>query len=288
MAPKESKASHAQAGEIIAAFGRKSAIGKSTLIRCSADLCDLTGRPWSGISVDRSERMPRLYSGRIEQLNLPLESDSRHDPYAQTRAFGILDAVIDRVIKQKSTLLVDVGSGEYPQAVLDHMARARIDSHLVRHGVSFTALVVTTSDAMVLSDVPLLVEAIQGAMPNARIIIALNGKLRAFPPIAGTDADKVWKASIQPLLARFPSITIPAMAPGSWEPFEERGLRFSEVGLLNPGDVEADERTLIKWTGESRGLVVTRHGEFSEWLHDAWAALATVFARPLQDGGKDE
>lgn len=271
--------------EIFASFGLKSGIGKTTLIRCQADLLDATGRPWSGVSVDRSRRLPDRYPSKFAQVQLPSDRDGRLDSYARTRAFQPLDAEIERLSETQSTLLLDIGSGEYPGAVLEHMARARLGSLFTRLEIAFTAFVVTTAEAVIMTDVPRLVATVLDVVPEARIVMVLNEKSGLFQFALTSEAQKAWKRDIEPMLARFPSITIPAMPSGTWDPYEDRGLRFSEVALLDPSMNIADEKKLVGWTREPRSLAVARQGDVAEWLHGAWRSLAAVVQRgPDQEG----
>lgn len=270
---------------IYASFGLKSAVGKSTLMRCAADFLDTTGVPWRGVSVDRSDRLPNRYPGRFAQVQLPTDRDGRLDTYARTRSFAPLDGEIERLAEEGGTLLLDIGSGEYPGAVLEHAARARLGALLKRAGMSFTAFIVTTADAVMMTDVPRLIHGVLEALPDARIAIVLNeksGKFR-FPEIS--EAQKSWARDIEPLLAKYATVTIPAMAPGTWEPFEDQGLRFSEAALLNPEASLADEKKLIMWAREPRSLAIARHGDVADWLHGAWEALADIVQPGTKHGG---
>ena len=107
---------------------------------------------------------------------MPTDRDGRLDTYARTRAFAPLDGEIERLAEQGGSLLLDIGSGEYPGAVLEHAARARLGALLKRAGMSFTAFIVTTADAVMMTDVPRLINAVLEALPDARIVIVLNEK----------------------------------------------------------------------------------------------------------------
>ena len=285
MAPKSPPQNDQPADEIFAALCLKPAIGKTTLIRLLADLFDATDQNWCGISVDRSERLPLRYpAGKVVQINLPMDGEGRLDPYARTRAFTALDTAIDQVAADRSTLLVDVGSGEYPHALLDHASHARISSLLARRGLRLSALIVTTVDPMVMSDVSRLVEAVRTALPAARIVVVLNERSGPFSFVEDTEARKAWTRQIAPVLSMHTSVTIPALPHGCWGRFEDQGLRFSDVGLLDPETSEADERQLVAWARESRSLAVSRHGDVAGWLHDARTVLAPLVAAPPTDG----
>lgn len=272
-------------GEIYASYGLKSGVGKSTLIRCAADLMDATGRPWAGVSVDRSERLPDRYPDKFVRVQLPTDRDGRLDPYARTRAFAPWDAEIERLAKSGGVRLFDLGSGEYPGATLEHVGRARQASLLKRHAISFTALVVATADAIMLADVPHLADAILDVLPDARIVIVLNEKSGPFRFAKASEAQKVWTRDVEPLLAKFTNFTIPAMPPGTWDPYEDQGLRFSEVALLDPENNLGDEQKLIAWAREPRSLAIARQGDVAEWLHGVWQALSPVMANTADKGG---
>jgi hypothetical protein len=271
--------------EIFANFGKQSGIGKTTNSKLMSDLLNTTGCLWEGVSVDRSERLPYRYPGKFATVQLPTDRDGRLDPYARTRAFGPLDSKIERLIDTGTgKLVLDVGSGEYPGAVLEHASRSRMSSLLARAGVAFTAFVVTTADAAVMSDVPHLVGAILDALPEARVKIVLNEKNGIFRFSEGSEARKVWLRDVEPLLSTYPSLTIPAMPGGTWDPFEDKCLTFAEVGLLDPENNIGDEKKLIGWTREPRSLAIARQGDVAEFLHGAWKGLSTVMQSNTKGG----
>ncbi len=263
-------------GEVYGSFSLKSGVGKTTVIRCIADLLNATGAPWSGVSVDRSERLPNRYPGRFACVQLPTDRDGRLDPYARTRAFGPLDGEIERVAANRSALLLDIGSGEYPGAVLEHAARTRLGTLLTRLKVSVTTFVVTTADAVMMADTPRLVEAIRDVLPAARIVLVFNERIGAFRFAAGSEAQKVWERDVAPLMTSHTVVKIPAMPPGTWDPYEDQGLRYSDVALLDLAAGADAEKQLITWAREPRSLAVARQGDVAEWLYGTWTALTPI------------
>jgi hypothetical protein len=75
------------------------------------------------------------------------------------------------------------------------------------------------------------------------------------------------------------------MPPTTWDPYEDQGLRFSDVALLDPETNLADEKKLIAWAREPRSLAIGRHGEVAEWLHGAWKTLITIVLPGTKQGG---
>jgi hypothetical protein len=272
---------------IFASFGLKSNGGKSTAIRLTADYLTEMGRAWSGISVDRSERLPDRYPQKFTSVKFPTDTEGRLDPYGRTRSFSALDEEIERLASDGGTLLLDIGSGEYPGAFLDHASRTKLGGLFKRSGIAFSAFVVTTNDAIMMADVPRVAAAILNVLPDARIIIALNQKTGSFSFSEGSAAYKVWVRDIQPLLAKCPALVIPGMPPGTWDPFEDQGLRFSQVALLDPENKIVDEKQLMAWTHDRRGLAIARQGDVAEWLHGAWRSLSAVLAGEVSDGGNN-
>jgi hypothetical protein len=163
-----------------------------------------------------------------------------------------------------------------------------MSSLLARGGISFSAFVVTTADAAVMRDLPHLAGAILDALPDAQLKIVLNEKSGIFRFSEGSEAKNIWLRDVEPLLSKYPSFTIPAMPSGTWDPFEDKGLRFSEVGLLDPENNIADEKKLIGWTREPRSLAIARHGDVAEFLHDAWKGLSTVMQSNTRGGDHGE
>lgn len=271
---------------IFSSFSLKSNAGKSTVIRCAADYLTEMGRPWSGVSVDRSDRLPDRYPEKVISVKFPADSEGRIDPYARTRVFAALDERVEQLASDGGTVLLDIGSGEYPGAVLDHASRARLSGLLKRSGIAFTAFVVTTNDAVMMADVPRLASAILQVLPDARIVLTLNQKTGPFKFFNGSAAHKVWVRDMEPLVAKFATVTIPGMPAGTWDPYEDQSLRFSQVALLDPENSIDDEKQLMAWTREGRGLAVARQGDVAEWLHGAWRSLSKVMPGSAADGGK--
>jgi hypothetical protein len=284
MAKKPNTAAHRS--EVYATFSLKSGVGKTTVIRCAADLLDATGSPWSGVSVDRSERLPNRYPGKFTCVQLPTDRDGRLDPYSRTRSFAPLDGEIERMATKGSALLLDIGSGEYPGAVLEHAARTRLGTLLTRLKVSVTAFVVTTADAVIMADTPRLIEAIRDVLPAARIVIVLNQRVGAFRFAKGSEAEKVWERDVAPLTTSHPVVNIPAMPPGTWDPYEDQGLRFGDVALLDLQAGADAEKQLIAWAREPRSLAVARQGDVAEWLHGAWSALTPIVQPDTNEGAE--
>jgi hypothetical protein len=269
---------------IFAIFGLKSALGKSTWAQLMAGLLDMLGYLWMGISVDRSERLLDRHPGKFAKVQLPTDRDGRLDAYARTRAFGPLDSEIERLSETDGKLIIDIGSGEYPVAFLEHASRTRLNALLTRSGISFTAFVVTTADAAMMGDVPRLIGAILDALPDAQVKLVLNEKNGLFKFAEGSEAKKVWLRDVEPLLLKYPSFIIPAMPPGTWDPFEDQGLKFCEVGLLDPENNIGDEKKLIAWTREPRSLAIARQGDVAEFLHGAWTGLSTIMQSNARGG----
>lgn len=120
--------------------------------------------------------------------------------------------------------------------------------------------------------------AVARVLPSVRQAIILNerdGNFRFYP---GSPADRIWGAELKPLTGSIASARIPAIAPGSWAPFEAAGKRFVDV-------VAADIPEIQRWTGRSRPAAKVLRGDVAFFLSAAQEALGDLIG--LDRGGRD-
>jgi hypothetical protein len=83
--------------------------------------------------------------------------------------------------------------------------------------------------------------AVERVLPSVARGIVLNGRDGPFRFYPGSPADLVWREGLEPLCRNTSFLKLPAIAPGSWLPFEAAGKRF--VGV-----VAADIPAIQAWT----------------------------------------
>lgn len=104
--------------------------------------------------------------------------------------------------------------------------------------------------------------AVERVLPSVARGIVLNGRDGPFRFYPGSPADLVWREGLEPLCRNTSLLKLPAIAPGSWLPFEAAGKRFVDV-------VAADIPAIQAWTGRSRPAAKVLRGDVAAFLAQA-------------------
>jgi hypothetical protein len=255
----------------------KGGIGKSFVTALGADLLDVAGVAPRIVQIDEQERLPALYPDRVTTVSLASMDDVRRDPGAIVAAFDPLYAAIERTIADRVPTIVDIG-GPQQTAVEEYCGLVDLDADLADAGLSAVWLVPATAEPEAMRGAVRTSTAIQRVLPSVRRALILNerdGNFRFYP---GSPADRIWTAELKPLVETVASARLPAIAPGSWAPFEAAGKRFIDV-------VAAEIPEIQRWTGRSRPAAKVLRGDVAFFLSAAQEALGDLIG--LRDGGSD-
>jgi hypothetical protein len=270
-----SKPPHKNAPHLVSFFGLKSAISKTTAARAVIDFQLSRGQTVRGVSVDRNLKLPARYKGAVSPVLLPRATEIVDDPTSAILAFEPFQREVTAAIAGGHSLVCDIGSGEYPSAILQYFARTRFNAYAQRVGLRSTAVIMTTRDEVVMHDVPILSEAIKEVLPGTEIVVGLSEKAGKFVFGEGTEGLAVWTEHLKPLLSKHRSFVVPQIPGGAWDRFEEAGLRFIDVVRLDP-DKPEHERQLMKWTRAGRDVAVALQGDVSEWMMLVWKSVQDI------------
>lgn len=243
----------------------KGGVGKSFLSALAADLLDVAGMPPRLVQIDEQERLPALYPDRVTTVSLASMDDVRRDPGAIVAAFDPLYAAIERTIADRVPLVVDIG-GPQQTAIEEYCALVDLDADLTEAGVGAIWLVPATSEPEAMRGAVRTGAAIARVLPSVSRALVLNERDGAFRFYPGAPADRIWHAELEPLTKRITTARIPAIAPGSWAPFEAAGKRFVDV-------IAADIPQIQIWTGRSRPAAKVLRGDVAFFLSAAQDAL---------------
>lgn len=255
----------------------KGGIGKSFVTALAADLLDVAGIAPRIVQIDEQERLPALYPDRVTTVSLASMDDVRRDPGAIVAAFDPLYAAIEESIADHVPTVVDIG-GPQQTAVEEYCGLVDLDADLVEAGISAVWLVPATAEPEAMRAAVRTSAAIQRVLPSVRRTLILNerdGNFRFYP---GSPADRIWGAELKALIETVVSARIPAIAPGSWAPFEAAGKRFVDV-------VAAEIPQIQRWTGRSRPAAKVLRGDVAFFLSAAQEALGDMIG--LSHGGSD-
>lgn len=255
----------------------KGGIGKSFLTALTADLLDVAGISPRIVQIDEQERLPGLYPDRVTTVSLASMDHVRRDPGAIVAAFDPLYAAIERTITDRVPTIVDIG-GPQQTAVEEYCGLVDLDADLAETGLSAVWLVPATSEPEAMRGAVRTNVVISRVLPSVRRALVLNerdGNFRFYP---GSPADRIWSSELKPLTEKITAARLPAIAPGSWAPFEAAGKRFVDVVAAEIPDIQ-------HWTGRSRPAAKVLRGDVAFFLSAAQAALGDLIG--LDRGGSD-
>lgn len=254
----------------------KGGVGKSFVSAVVADLFEVHGQECRIVQVDEQDRLPALFGDRVTTVAPARLDDLRRDPGAIVTAFDPLYAAIERALEDRTLLIVDIG-GPQQMLVEEYCALVDLDADLVEAGAEAVWLTPATAEPEAMRGAVRTARAIGRVLPSAGRKIVLNGRDGPFRFYPGSPADLVWREGLEPICRESGALRLPAIAPGSWLPFEAAGRRFIDVVAAEIADIQA-------WTGRSRPAAKVLRGDVAAFLAYASDAFATVAGRQGDDG----
>lgn len=256
-----SNGSPRKAPRIIFVGSDKGGVGKSFISALVADLMEINGRDFRIVQIDEQDRLPALFGDRVSTVAPARLDDLRRDPAAIVTAFDPLYAAVERSLDDGVALIIDIGG---PQQVLveEYCGLVDLDADLMEAGASALWLVPTTAEPESMRGAVRTAKAVERVLPSVRRGIVHNGRDGPFRFYPNSPADLVWREGLEPLCRSTESVKLPAIAPGSWLPFEAAGKRFVDVVAAEIPDIQA-------WTGRSRPAAKVLRGDVAAFLAHA-------------------
>lgn len=246
----------------------KGGVGKSFITSVLADLMEVDAIKATLLQIDDQNRLPTLYPGRVTTVLPASMDDLRRDPTAIVSAFDPFYAAFENVLTSGVPMIVDIG-GPQQTVIEEYLALVDLDADLIEAGVVARWLIPTTAEPEAMRGAVRTAHVIGRILPSVTRHIVLNrrdGPFRFYPK---SPADLLWKNELEPLCAELGHMDIPAIAPGSWQPFEGAGKRPIEVVAAEIDDIRL-------WTGRSRPAAKVLRGDVAAFLASAKLAMATV------------
>ncbi|MGW9232522.1 hypothetical protein ACWGPT_16810 [Pseudorhizobium sp. NPDC055634] len=239
----------------------KGGVGKSFVSALVGDLMEVEGATFRIAQIDEQDRLPALFGERVTTVAPARLDDLRRDPAAIVTAFDPLYAAIERSLADGVALIVDIG-GPQQMLVEEYCGLVDLDADLVEAGASALWLVPATAEPEAMRGAVRTAGAVERVLPSVARGIVLNGRDGPFRFYPGSPADLVWREGLEPLCRKTSLLKLPAIAPGSWLPFEAAGKRFVDV-------VAADIPAIQSWTGRSRPASKVLRGDVAAFLAQA-------------------
>lgn len=239
----------------------KGGVGKSFVSTVVADLMEIRREPFRIVQIDEQDRLPGLFGERVTTVTPARLDDLRRDPAAIVTAFDPLYAAIERSLGDGVSLIVDIG-GPQQMLVEEYCGLVDLDADLVEAGASALWLAPATAEPEAMRGAVRTAHAVERVLPSVARGIVLNGRDGPFRFYPGSPADHLWREGLEPLCRATSHLKLPAIAPGSWLPFEAAGKRFVDV-------VAADIPVIQSWTGRSRPAAKVLRGDVAAFLAQA-------------------
>lgn len=254
----------------------KGGVGKSFISSLIIDLFDVAGRPPRIIQIDEQERLPSLYPGRVTTVSAAKLDEVRRDPATIVTAFDPLYAGIEATLSDRIPTVIDIG-GPQQTLIEEYCALVDLDGDLAEADASVLWLVPATAEPEAMRGAVRTAAAIGRILPSARRAIVLNERDGSFKFYPNSPADRVWRDDLSPLVESLGPVSLPAIASGSWAPFEAAGKRFVDVVAAEVPEIQA-------WTGCSRPAAKVARGDVAAFLAAVQKAMERYLA--LSEGGE--
>jgi len=243
----------------------KGGIGKSFITTVVADLMEVNGTAARIVQIDDQDRLPALFPGRVTTVVPATLDDLRRDPAAIVAAFDPLYAAFERMLSDKVPLIIDIG-GPQQTVIEEYLALVDLDADLIEAGMTARWLIPATAEPESMRGAVRTAKAIGRVLPSAQRRIVLNRRDGPFRFYPNSPADLVWREQLQPLCTELGQIDVPAIAAGSWQPFEAAAKRPIDVVAAEIDDIRS-------WTGRSRPAAKVLRGDVAAFLAAADAAF---------------
>lgn len=267
-ARKTANAKRSASPKLIFVGSDKGGVGKSFLTSLVCDLLEVAGATARIVQIDEQDRLPALYPDRVVTVPLARLDEVRRDPSAIVTAFDPLYAAIERTMADGVPTIVDIG-GPQQAAIEEYCALVDLDADLVAAGLPTFWLVPATAEPEAMRGAVRTIGAVGRVLPSLGRIVVLNERDGPFRYYPGSPADRLWRGDLEPLTRSIDTIALPAIAPGSWQPFETAGKRFVDVVAAEIPEIQA-------WTGRSRPAAKVLRGDVAAFLASADVALAPL------------
>lgn len=250
----------------------KGGVGASTLALCIADQYDLAEVPLHIFQVDNQARLEKSLGRNVTSINIAL-ADVRRDPALLVRAFDPLGLKIEEIRSSDEAVLVDFGPTETTR-FLEWARLAEFDDDLTSFGLPSVVLVPAVAEPEAIRAAANTLREFEQSLPSVRRIFVHNERDGAFERLhPASEASRVFREELQPLLTSADQLQMPAIEAGSWRWFEATCLRFTDAVGLTTEEVMA-------LTGLSRSESKIIRGDVAAWLQTMQQELTRAAVLP--------
>lgn len=213
---------------------KKGGTGKTFLMATIADLMTLNGYSYSVFQADDKKRLSSLIGAKVVDLR-PNPDLVMGDPSLVRKAFTPFYTACSEATQSGKSVLFDIGADEVENAA-NFLADVEIDEDLITWKLPMVVFVLVQAETDAIASAAETIRRFRSAVPSARLVLVENlldrGSLQALKTTG--PARHQFEKDLKPLLASVTCITMPAILPDFWEPFENAGLRFLKALAMDP------------------------------------------------------
>lgn len=215
---------------------KKGGTGKTFLMGTVADLMTLNGYPYSVFQADDKMRLQKLLGAKVVDLR-PNPDLIMGNPALVRKAFTPFHTACSEAVTSGKSVLFDVGANEVENAA-NFLTEVEIDEDLVAWGLPMVVFVLVQAETDAIASAAETIRRFRSAVPSARLVLVENllerGPLEALRNTG--PARHQFERDLKPLLAGVTRVTMPAILPDFWEPYDNAGLRFLKALAMDPKD----------------------------------------------------
>lgn len=256
------------ASQLVIMANDKGGQGKTLASLLVADHAHLHNAPLAIAQVDAQHRLARAVGRRV--LTIPTVSrEARRDPTADARSFTPFYHMLERVGARGANCLLDIGANQVGRFA-NWAGIVELDEDLKAFGFETTVMLPFVAEGEGIRQAAATADALLERFPHAKLVLIHNERDGEFAHLhEASDAAAVYRASIEPLMDRATLLRMPAIAAGSWRPFEAAHCRLMDLPLM-------PLRKVMALTGLPRPESKISRGEVAAWTIDVFHELDRV------------
>lgn len=256
------------ASQLVIVANEKGGQGKTLVSLLTTDHAFLHDAPLAVAQIDSQRRLARTIGRNVLTIAaVPVEV--RRDPTADARAFTPLYALLERVGGRGANCLLDIGANQVGRFA-NWAGLVELAEDLEEWNFETTIMVPFTAEGEGIRQAAETVAMLLPRLPQARLVLIQNERDGEFANLHdSSDAAAIYRASIEPLLDRATLLRLPAIAAGSWRPFEAGHCRLVDVPMM-------PVRKIMALTGLPRPESKISRGDVAGWTAFAFGEFDRV------------
>lgn len=256
------------ASQLIIMANDKGGQGKTLASLLVADHAHLHDAPLAIAQLDAQHRLAKTVGRNV--LTIPtVTREARRDPTADARSFTPLYHMLERAGARNTNCLLDIGANQVGRFA-NWAGIVELDEDLQAWAFETTVMIPFVAEGEGIRQAAATADTLLQHFPRAKLVLIQNERDGDFAHLhEASDAAAVYRASIEPLMDRATLLRMPAIAAGSWRPFEAAHCRLMDLPLM-------PVRKVMALTGLPYPESKISRGEVATWTSEVFCELDRV------------